>query len=200
MNHANVSRETSERLDIFCNLFRKWARTINLVAPSTLDRLEDRHIADSLQIAALAPETAMHWADLGTGGGFPGLIVAACQAESHPDRTFTLVESDHRKSAFLRQVSAAMSLNVCVITSRIENLVPLNAAIVSARALAPLSELCAYAERHLGACGKALFLKGENNASEITDARQMGWQFDLEVIKSVTNEGSVILSLCNIHK
>jgi 16S rRNA (guanine527-N7)-methyltransferase len=194
----DVSRETVERLRIFSEVFRKWAKAVNLVAASTIDDLESRHIVDSLQIAKYAPEDATYWTDLGTGGGFPGLIVAAAQVESYPQRRFTLVESDQRKATFLREAARAMSLSVNVVTARIEHLAQQNADILSARALAPLEVLCEYAKTHLAPHGMAIFMKGGNYAKEVIMAKQAGWTFDLEYKASTTQAGSVIILMKNI--
>jgi 16S rRNA (guanine527-N7)-methyltransferase len=196
----SVSRETEVRLAAFSQIFHKWAKAVNLVAASTIDALEERHIADSLQIAQFAPEAANLWVDIGTGGGFPGLIVAALQADSHPNRKFTLVESDQRKCTFLREAARAMGISVNVVTARIENLAPLKADIISARALAPLEQLCAYAQRHLAPQGTALFMKGEGYAKEVAQAKQAGWTFDLDYKASKTQTGSVIVILRNIDQ
>ncbi len=195
---ANVSRETQERLDIFTAIFLKWARAVNLVAASTIDDLQTRHIEDSIQLARHAPPSAKTWVDLGTGGGFPGLIVAAIEADTFPDRRFTLVEADQRKATFLREAARAMALTVNVITARIEQMAPQNADVLSARALAPLEILCDYAARHLAPTGTALFMKGEGYAKEVMMAKQAGWTFDLEYKASTTQTGSVIIMLKNI--
>jgi 16S rRNA (guanine527-N7)-methyltransferase len=196
----NVSRETEARLAAFSQIFRKWAKAVNLVAASTIDDMETRHITDSIQIAQFAPDSAKTWADFGTGGGFPGLIVAALQAETHPDRRFTLIESDQRKCTFLREAARAMDITVNVVTARIEELPPLKSDVISARALAPLERLCDYAHRHLAAQGTALFMKGEGYAKEVMMAKQAGWTFDLEYKASVTQPGSVIVILQNIGR
>lgn len=198
MMMPDVSRETADRLMAFAEIFRKWAKAVNLVGASTIDDLETRHIADSLQIAKFAPNSARTWVDFGSGGGFPGLMVAALQAETHPDRKFTLIESDQRKSTFLRQAAQAMQLKVNVVTARIETLPGLGADIISARALAPLEVLCAYAHRHLAPDGLALFMKGAGYANEISMAKQAGWTFDVEYKASETQQGSVIVVMRNI--
>ncbi|MEM7290480.1 MAG: 16S rRNA (guanine(527)-N(7))-methyltransferase RsmG, partial [Pseudomonadota bacterium] len=100
-----VSRETMDRLDVYVSLLIQWQKKTNLIAPSTLDEIWERHIADSLQILALKPD-ARHWLDLGSGGGFPGLVIAACMAENEKS-TVTLVESNNKKTAFLRQANRA---------------------------------------------------------------------------------------------
>jgi 16S rRNA (guanine527-N7)-methyltransferase len=198
MMMPDVSRETADRLAAFTEIFRKWAKAVNLVGSSTIADLEIRHIADSLQIAKFAPDSGRLWVDLGSGGGFPGLIIAALQAETHPNRTFTLIESDQRKCTFLRQAARAMKLQVNVVTARIEMLPALGASIISARALAPLEVLCGYAHRHLAPDGLALFMKGEGYAKEILAAKSAGWAFDAEYKASETQQGSVIVVMRNI--
>jgi 16S rRNA (guanine527-N7)-methyltransferase len=200
MTTAHVSRETEARLAAFAEIFRKWSRAVNLVSQASVDDLEGRHIADSLQIAQHAPDSAKTWVDLGSGGGFPGLIVAAVQAETHPDRKFTLVESDQRKCTFLREAARAMGITVNVVTARIEQLPPLRADIISARALAPLEQLCDHAHRHLAPQGTALFMKGEGYAKEVMMAKQAGWTFDFQYKASMTQEGSVIIVLTNVAR
>jgi 16S rRNA (guanine527-N7)-methyltransferase len=195
-----VSRETKERLEVFSGVFNRWARAVNLVSASTINDLETRHIADSLQIAQFAPDIGNLWVDFGTGGGFPGLIVAALQADTHPDRKFILVESDQRKGTFLREAARAMKLDVRVITSRIEHMPPLKADIISARALAPLEQLCDYTYRHLAPSGTAVFLKGEGYAKEVATAKQAGWTFEFDYKGSVTLAGSVIVVMRNLSR
>jgi 16S rRNA (guanine527-N7)-methyltransferase len=194
----NVSRETEDRLRIFAEIFRKWASAVNLASASTIADLETRHIADSLQIAQYAPNSAKTWVDLGTGGGFPGLIVAAAQVEAFPDRKFTLVESDQRKATFLREAARAMAISVNVVTARIEHIARQNADILSARAVAPLDLLCEYAQRHLAPQGLAMFMKGANYAAEVMMAKQAGWAFDVDYKASITQAGSVIILMKNI--
>lgn len=199
MDH-NVSRETETRLTAFTEIFNKWARAVNLVSASTINDLETRHISDSLQIAQFAPDIGNLWVDFGTGGGFPGLIVAALQADTHPERKFVLVESDQRKGTFLREAARVMKIDVRVVTSRIEHLAPLKADIISARALAPLEQLCDYTHRHLASSGTAVFLKGEGYAKEVATAKHAGWTFDLDYKGSVTLAGSVIVILRNLKR
>ena len=100
----NVSRETSELLEAYVALIRKWTRKINLVAPSTLETIWDRHIADSAQVYDLAPPEAVTWADFGTGAGLPGLVAAILAKRDRPDLIVTLVESDKRKAILCRTV------------------------------------------------------------------------------------------------
>ena len=194
----DVSRETLDRLNIYADLLKKWNAKINLVAPSTLNDIQTRHFDDSRQLLDCAPD-ARSWGDLGTGGGFPGMIVAILSAELNPDRRVTMVESDSRKCAFLRSVLRETAVSAEVSAQRIEELDPLNADVVSARALAPLTRLLAHCERHLSPQGTALFPKGERWEEEVTEA-QSEWKFDLQAITSVTNPSSKILVVRNIAR
>ena len=170
----HVSRETMERLDIYVTLLLRWQKMLNLVAPSTLPQVWTRHIADSLQIHALAPDIN-HWVDLGSGGGFPGLVTAICLA-SEPAARVTLIESDKRKSSFLREVIRATGAPAVVISDRIEHVLPDFTDPVgafSARALAPLPILLSYVDAHFKKGAKAYFLKGKAVDDELTEVADL---------------------------
>ncbi len=194
-----VSRETMERLEIYEALLRKWNPAINLVSRSTLDRLWDRHFVDSAQIFDLHSAECGLWADLGAGGGFPGLVVAILAAERKPDLSVTLIESDQRKAAFLSAVARAVGVEVSILPQRIEATPGLGAEILSARALAPLAKLLEYAAPHLRPGGQALFPKGAAHAEEVSQALE-SWRFSYEVTKSMTDESAVILSIRDIER
>ena len=139
------------------------------------------------------------WVALGSGGGFPGLVVAILAQEMKPDLRVTLVESDLRKATFLRQASQALGVPVTVRTERIESLAPQNADVLSARALASLADLLGYAERHLRADGLAIFPKGARWAEELAQARTM-WAFDPYSRQSLSEAEAAILEIRNIHR
>lgn len=192
----SVSRETSDRLQIYADLLVRWNSRINLVAPGTVADLHTRHIDDCLQVADLNKENDGHWADLGSGGGLPGLVLAITKADT--DLSFTLVESDQRKAAFLRTVIRATGLtNTSIMSQRIESLPPLNAAYVSARALAPLRQLMAYLDRHLGPTGTAYLMKGRQWRAEVEEARKE-WSFEYIAHPSRTQEGAVTLEVSGV--
>lgn len=191
---ARVSRETFDRLEIYAGLLIKWQKTINLVSPSTIPQIWTRHMLDSAQVMDQVPVGAKAWLDLGSGGGFPGLVCAAIAAETHPDLRVNLVEADLRKAAFLRETARQMGLSVGVFSRRIEDLPPQSADIVSARALAALTVLCGYAHRHMPDTGIALFQKGARHAEELETARQ-GWQMDVTVIPSITDAEAVLFRI-----
>lgn len=195
----DVSRETHDRLQTHLALLEKWNPRINLVARGTLADAWGRHILDSAQVFAAAPVAAGKWLDFGTGGGFPGLVCAILAAELRPDLTFTFVESDGRKAAFLRTAVAETGVNAEIHAERIEALPPQQAAIISARAVAALPELLGYARPHLDPAGSCLFPKGARHDDEITLARQH-WRFKIRTIPSITEEKAVILVLGDIER
>lgn len=194
----DVSRETFDRLKTYEALIRKWNPAINLVAKSTLPELWARHIEDSAQVGSYLDAEVRIWADFGSGGGLPGIVVAILALERSPETAFHLVESDQRKATFLRQAAQSLGLKVQVHTQRVEALPPLNADVVSARALAPLRVLCGFAARHLGPTGFAVFPKGANFVDEVQDARQE-WNFDLDERVSLTHSDARLLRVKSIH-
>lgn len=194
----SVSRETIERLELYGDLLRKWNPKINLVSKATLDDLWTRHIQDSAQLFGLAPTMATTWADFGSGGGFPGLVIAIIAKELNPQLQITLVESDQRKCAFLRTVARETECNVQILAKRVENVPPLNANIISARALADLNTLLTLSGSHISQDGLCLFPKGLTWEKELAEARD-SWLFDCEAVKSETQENSVILKIQGIH-
>ncbi|AWI82295.1 16S rRNA (guanine(527)-N(7))-methyltransferase RsmG [Alloyangia pacifica] len=190
----SVSRETWDRLDHYTDLLKKWNPKINLVSPSTLAEAWTRHIVDSAQIWGIPQEYPQHWADLGAGGGFPGLVIAILRDEFAPGMTVTLVESDQRKCAFLRTVLRETGVEATVEARRIDEIAPLGADLLSARALASLDKLLGFADRHMCKTGSALFPKGAQAEKEIAEARKM-WQFDLERHTSLTDPHAVVLQI-----
>ncbi|MCG6558627.1 16S rRNA (guanine(527)-N(7))-methyltransferase RsmG [Ruegeria sp. 1NDH52C] len=197
-NALNVSRETSERLRTFANLVHKWNPRINLVSKRSLDDLWVRHIVDSIQVFRNA-HTGDLWADLGSGGGFPGLICAILAAEEQPETKFICVESDQRKSAFLRSAARECGIECQVISERIEHLDPLDADILSARALTDLTGLLGFAERHLKPGGTALFPKGANWKKEMQEAAKQ-WNFSYDAVTSLTEPQAVLLKITGVTR
>jgi len=195
----DVSRETYDRLKTYEALLRKWNPAINLVSRKTLDQAWTRHFVDSAQIFSFAPGNARHWADLGSGGGFPGMVIAILAAEKRPQMRVTLVESDQRKATFLRSVARETGIAAEVIARRIEEVPPLGADVLSARALAPLTQLLGFAERHLCPGGIALFPKGAGHRAELDEALET-WRFDVQKTPSRTEPGAVILRIGGIAR
>ncbi len=246
-----VSRETLAKLETYELLLKQWQKTINLVAPSTLDDLWHRHFADSAQLVGVASEVASsatsatgaipafiagthgpagpkarsrgdtgprnkprddggvaseeslprHWLDLGSGAGFPGMVVAIMLAET-PGVRVTLIESDQRKSAFLREVARQTGAPVDILSTRIERAatqfrLPV-ADVVTARAVAPLGRLLQLVKPLLGDQGVGLFLKGRDAEREIKEARQR-WQFDCDLQPSLTDDAARIMVIRNVR-
>ena len=189
----DVSRETLDKLRQYEELVKKWSPKINLVAKSTLSDVWDRHIVDSLQVVDLAPKSG-HWVDLGSGGGFPGIPAAICGQDEVRDHSFTLVESDARKCAFLRTAIRETSCEAKVITDRIENIPALGADILTARALTSLDGLLGFADHHLAKDGIALFPKGATWQTEVEQAKK-NWSFDMKAHPSSTHPGAVVLEI-----
>ncbi|PHQ99106.1 MAG: 16S rRNA (guanine(527)-N(7))-methyltransferase RsmG [Marinosulfonomonas sp.] len=195
----NVSRETLVRLDQYAALLEKWNPAINLVSKTTIETLWQRHFHDSAQIFQFHPKNACHWVDLGSGGGFPALVLAVFAKEYRPNDRFTLVESDIRKVAFLQTVTREIGLNATVIAERIEKTPPLEADILTARALSSLDKLLEYASYHLKSSGIAIFPKGETYKKEIDGAFAF-WNFDVEEFTSKTNPSGAILKIGGISR
>jgi 16S rRNA (guanine527-N7)-methyltransferase len=195
-----VSRETEARLDRYVGLLREWQAKTNLVAPSTLPHLWTRHISDSLQLLALAP-SARVWIDLGSGGGFPG-VVLACALAGMPDAMVHLVERNAKKAAFLREAIRVTEAPGLVHLSAIEDIVdsidgPIDC--VTARALAPLHQLIAFAEPLVGRGAKALFLKGQDVETELTEATKY-WKIKPNLHSSRTGGQGWIVELDRIER
>ena len=191
-----VSRETEARLEDFLALLLKWNARINLVAERDAAVLRGRHIADSLQLLPLLPKGQGEAADLGTGGGFPGLVLAIADT----GRRWNLVESDRRKAAFLLAASAELGLShVSVHAERIEAVALPPLALVTARALAPLTVLLGHAARLLAPGGTAIFPKGRTAEAELT-AAQADWTMDTERFESRTEPGATILRITGIRR
>jgi 16S rRNA (guanine527-N7)-methyltransferase len=195
---AEVSRETRQRLERFIALLRKWGAAQSLVAPSTLPQIWRRHVADSAQLLAVAPE-ALRWLDLGTGAGFPGLVIAILLAE-RVGSPVHLVESNQRKCAFLRRAIAETGAPASVHEGRIEAVLadwsePVE--IITARALAPLPRLFDLVAPLLPGTARLLFPKGRDFAGEVAEASK-SWHFDLVNHRSRINGGGVILDITGL--
>jgi 16S rRNA (guanine527-N7)-methyltransferase len=195
-----VSRETIEKLSAYEALLKQWQPTINLVAPSTLSDVWDRHFADSAQVLALAPSEAKSWLDLGSGAGFPGLVLAILLA-GRGSAKMTLIEIDQRKAAFLREVARKTGAPVDILCERIEK-VPTHDSVVSretagwdvitARALAPLPRLLELAAPYFSEDTVGLFLKGREAQAEVDNALKE-WEFAVALHPSQTDdEGRVV--------
>jgi 16S rRNA (guanine527-N7)-methyltransferase len=188
----NVSRETLDRLDRFVDLLLAWQPTINLIAPSTLGQVWTRHIADSLQLLAYAPD-ALRWVDLGSGAGFPGLVLACALVDKGGQ--VDLIESDSRKAAFLREAARVTGAAARVHNERIETFAERHsepAHVITARALAPLPRLLQLAHPWLQRGAQGLFLKGQDVEAELTESAK-SWHIESELLPSLTDRRAKIV-------
>ncbi len=200
----DVSRETIDRFAIYRDLLIRWQRRINLVGPSTIAEIEQRHFADSLQLAPLLGQTETI-ADLGSGAGFPGLILAMVLAERDGGKVH-LIESSGKKCAFLREVVRETGLrdstvSVEVHNGRIEHVLPEQegVSLITARALASLDDLLALTDGRISGRCRALFQKGERYGEEIEIARKT-WRFEEILYPSKIDGGSVIIELRSVNR
>jgi 16S rRNA (guanine527-N7)-methyltransferase len=195
-----VSSETEARLDRYVGLLLEWQIKTNLVAPSTLPNLWTRHISDSLQLLSLAP-SAKTWVDLGSGGGFPGVVLACALAEM-PGANVHLVERNAKKAAFLREAvritSAAATVHLAGIGDIVDR-IGSRVDCVTARALAPLHQLVGYAEPFVSGGAKALFLKGQDVEAELTEATKY-WNIEPRLHSSRTGGHGWIVELDRIER
>jgi 16S rRNA (guanine527-N7)-methyltransferase len=229
-----VPHDTIERLIAYEKLLRQWQKAVNLVAPGTLDAIWHRHFADSAQLAPLAPAGALSWIDLGSGAGFPGLVVAILmggtrspraaptaqqppsawgEGRGHPNPLpasgergltgFTLIESDTRKCAFLREVARQTGTPVDILSKRAESVrTSVNKdlpRVVSARALAPLDRLLELAAPLSSPGTTLLFLKGKEAGKELRVAGRL-WKFQVALVPSVTDRHGRVAAITNLER
>jgi 16S rRNA (guanine527-N7)-methyltransferase len=195
-----VSRETIARLDRFVVELLTWQAKINLIAPSTVPQLWTRHIADSLQLLALAPQAKI-WVDFGSGAGFPGLVLACVLAEK-PGARVHLVESNTRKAAFLREAARVAGAPAVVHPVRIGDFLnnpPESVEIVTARAVAPLVELLSAAYPLLTNGAQGLFPKGQDVDAELTEAAKC-WSIEASLVPSLTDPKARIVHVTGINR
>lgn len=189
----DVSRETAERLAGYVALLAKWTPAINLVSPRSLESVWQRHILDSAQLYPLLPSGGTI-VDLGSGGGLPGLVLACFgRWQVH------LIESDRRKAIFLGQAARVLGVDITVHATRIDAAPTPIADVITARALAPLSDLLGHAEHFCAERTICLFLKSQDVASELTQATK-GWRFDADLTPSLTDSRGVILRMRNVER
>jgi len=196
---AGVSRETAQRLDLYVEQLRRWQGVKNLVGPATLSEVWTRHIADALQLREIAPE-AETWLDLGAGAGLPGLVLAIA-GHGRPGFQVDLVESNARKCAFLTETARLTGAPAKVHNARIEGIIGAyrGVAVVCARALAPLTQLLAWAEPLLTTGTVGLFPKGRDVQSELTEAAQR-WRFVYDLVPSRTESEARIVRVTTLSR
>jgi 16S rRNA (guanine527-N7)-methyltransferase len=203
----NVSPQTIARLQVYEQLLRQWQKAVNLVAPATLDTVWHRHFADSAQLLSLAPPATRSWIDLGSGAGFPGLVIAILLADAAGPPNVTLIESDTRKAAFLREVvrrtAIPAGVAVDVLSIRAESVrIKVNGSLpraICARALAPLDRLFQLAAP-LSPPGTTLLLcKGKGVAKELQTAEKT-WKFNVELVPSLTDSDGRIAVITELER
>lgn len=194
-----VSRETISALKEFEGLVIKWTRSINLVSKNTVPEIWERHILDSIPCWPIASKTPGKWVDIGSGGGFPAIVLAILAKEQDPDTRITCIESDHRKCEFLRSSARQLGIKLTVVPNRIEHADPQSADVLTSRALAHLDNLLEFAELHLNKSGKCVFMKGETWKQELDEA-QKKWRFTCETHESWTNPAAKILEIRGITR
>jgi 16S rRNA (guanine527-N7)-methyltransferase len=193
---VDVSRETISALEAYAGLLRKWQKAINLVSGATLDDLWRRHFLDSAQLLPLLPAGDGHINDLGSGAGFPGLVLALLSG-----RPINLVESDQRKAAFLSEVARATGCagRVQIHAVRVEALKPWISPVVTARALADLTQLLDWASPFLSTASVCIFPKGAKAEEELTAALRV-WKMTVERVRSITDPTGLILRLSHLER
>jgi len=194
---TGVSRETFHKISGYLELLDRWRERINLIGPGEGRHLWRRHVLDSLQLVEQISFEETSVADLGSGAGFPGLILACALAE-RPGVRVTLVEKSPRKSEFLRATARELGLPAGILTIRIEDAPGTRFDVVTARALAPLSKLLGYADAWLKPSGKALLMKGRDTVAELAEARE-AWTFDLSTLDSLSSPEGRVLKVSSLR-
>jgi 16S rRNA (guanine527-N7)-methyltransferase len=192
LSRIGVSREIESRLDRHVALARQWHHSINLISASSAAEMLTRHVLDSLQLRAFMPPGAAMALDIGSGAGFPGLVLAISTGVS-----FTLVEADKRKAAFLREAVRVTDAPARVIAQRVETVTE-SADVVTARAVADLRTLLTWSYPLLRPRGTCLFLKGERIEKELRDAED-GWSMEAVVHRSITRTGSCVVEIRDLR-
>ena len=195
----NVSRETLNGFYEYETLLSKWNEKINLVSKNTLVDIWERHFLDSGQIIKHVEASGKRWVDVGSGAGFPGLVVALLLRDRKIDCDLVLVEKNPKKGFFLNEVIRKLNLSVEVVNDNIDNLEPLNADILTARAFSELNNLIEIAFRHRKKEGICLFLKGENYRIEL-DKTLNYWFFDYDIVDSLSSSSGKIIRVKKIFK
>lgn len=187
----HVSRETLDRLDLFQRLLLRWNKRLNLISPADAGELWPRHVEDSLQWAKHVPLSPDPAVDLGSGAGFPGLVLAIATG-----REFYLIEADQRKAAFLREAARVTDARIKVIAERVESLT-CTTTLITARAVARLPRLLAWSYRLLDPDGVCLFAKGRTAAEELVEA-ECDWSMTVHSLPSATAPDGTLLRISNL--
>lgn len=200
LQQYNVSRETAEKLSVFVDLLKEWNTKMNLVSKNSLEDIWTRHVLDSLQLIRYIPDTTEILLDIGSGAGFPAIVLAITMQEKMPNAKWILAESITKKTVYLNDVCAKLGLkNVRIENTRVENLKLNKVDIVTARAVASLDVLFGYVYGLGKKSGKYLFPKGKTYQEEMLSAGQK-WLFDCNVHPNAYSEEGVILEINNLRK
>ena len=188
VSQLNVSRETLDLFLLYAEILAKWQAKINLISGNTIDNVWSRHFLDSAQLYDLVPRGAKTVLDIGSGAGFPGMVLAVMGVKN-----VTLVEADSRKCLFLSEVLRQTGTHANIVNCRIEEFDGGCYDIITARALAPMDKLLTYINPHFGPSTKGIFLKGEQVDRELTKAKKQ-WKLEYKTVPSITNDsGSIIV-------
>jgi len=188
ISQLNVSRETLDLFLLYAEILAKWQRKINLISANTIVNVWSRHFLDSAQLYGLVPRGAKTLLDIGSGAGFPGMVLVVMGVKN-----VTLVEADARKCLFLSEVLRETGKHANIVNCRIEEFDGGYFDIITARALAPMDKLLSYINPHFGPSTKGLFLKGEQVDHELTKAKKQ-WKLEYKTVPSITNDrGSIII-------
>ena len=190
---TDVSRETFERLSLYHDLLLKWQSKVNLIGPDTIPDSWNRHFLDSLQLQNHIKNYNGKILDIGSGAGFPGMVLAVCGYQN-----IHLVESDSKKVLFLREVARITNTNVDIYNERVENLSVDNVSYITSRAFSSLTKLFSLSSKFVSHETICLFHKGKNYSMDIEEAKQ-NWLFDTTISPSITDNDGVILEIRNIR-
>ena len=193
---SGISNENFERLVVYVDLLKKWQNKMNLVGKNSLFDVWSRHILDSTQLSKFITPRMMAIADIGTGAGFPGMVLAIIKQKK--DREIHLIESNQRKCAFLREVSLATQAGVFIHNERVESITDLSVDLAVSRAVASVEKLLEFSNFILKKDGQCLFLKGKKWRDELTQA-QLKWMMNETIIQSLTDKTGKILKLKEIR-
>jgi 16S rRNA (guanine527-N7)-methyltransferase len=193
-SHVDVSRETYAKLNAYCDLLLKWQRSVNLVGPDTIKDVWRRHMLDSLQLLPLLPTLDVSVMDIGSGAGFPGMVLAIAGVKD-----VHLVESDHKKITFLREAARVTGVKVQLHHTRVEQVRGVNPDMITSRACSGLVTLCDYSYPHVSRETVCLFLKGRNYATEVENALNT-WRFHIMVYPSIVEPQSVVLKISELGR
>lgn len=195
----NVSRETYDRLKAYEATLHEWQERMNLVSKNSLEQAWERHFLDSMQLFELLPEDAKTVMDLGSGAGFPGMVLAIMAQEKTPYLNFRMIESIKKKTVYLNYVNETLGVNAEIINERIEKIPVQKVDVITSRALASLNDLLSYSRPFCKRTTQCIFLKGRSYQDELHEAKG-NWKFDLEIKNSQQSSDGVILLISNIRQ